>query len=116
MQLSSFSEPALPAAWTDMLGQIQRALAQSLKTLEERAGDPESPETSEAVEAAAVWQHIDNRLQSCAADMTARLDQIDQDAAALQPALASAQEALERWLQTSGQVGQRVAELASRAV
>ena len=109
MLLSSSSEPVLPAAWNDILEQIQQALAETLHATEQRIGARET--TPETRRARSVGEGLDQSLAHAAgaADcekLTAETEQI----------LAAAQEAVDRWLATAAQVGQKLADLAARAV
>jgi hypothetical protein len=108
MPLSSSHEPVLPTAWIEVLKSIQRVLAGALKAADARAAafealPPEQPMT------------LANDSELLAPTLDAPLP-CEQQMAETEQALASSQEALDRWLATAAQVGQRLAEQASRAV
>jgi hypothetical protein len=108
MRLSALPEPVLPAAWTDVLEQIQRVLADALQAADARAL---------ALEALPAEQPsaLDDARDLLAPGADASLP-CERQVAETDQALASSQEALDRWLATAAQVAQRLAEQASRAV
>ena len=111
MPLSSSSEPALPAVWTQVLDQIQQALTEALRATEERASalDAQAPEdTGKQRDLSAVIEALTSPAERTSVSQEAMAE--------AEQALAAAQAALERWLAAAGQVGQRLAEQAARAV
>src|SRR5262249_13365977 len=112
MPLSSSAEPALPAAWNDVLDQIQRALAETLRATEQRPQALESTPIDETSRARSVSEGLSESL----ADASGSADESEKRTAETERTLAGAQEALDRWLAMAAQVGQRLADLAARAV
>jgi hypothetical protein len=111
MPLASPSEPALPAAWTDVLDRIQLMLADALRAAEarERALEAEAPRS-----AAQPLEPSDECI--ALVERAGAVPGCDELAAATERDLDAAQAALDRWLASAGQVAQRLAELATRAV
>jgi hypothetical protein len=105
MSLSSSTEPALPSAWTDVLDHIQRVLADALRAADARAQALEAIRPDEAGEVPLVSDGNDVLAHPC-----------EQQAAETEQILASAQEALDRWLASAAKTTQRLAEQAARAV
>ena len=108
MRLSALPEPVLPAAWTDVLEQIQRVLADALQAADARAA---ALEAVPAEQPPALSEGPDLLAPTTDAGLPC-----EQQVAETEQALASSQEALDRWLATAAQVAQRLAEQASRAV
>lgn len=111
MPFSSSSEPALPAAWTDVLDRIQCVLADALSAAAARAQALESAPFEGVGEAR---RPSEGELSPGPASVTTL--ECAKHVAETERILAAAQEALNRWLATSVQVGQRLAEQAGRAV
>jgi hypothetical protein len=111
MPLSSSSEPALPAAWTDVLDRIRHVLAEALRAAETRARalEAEGPENAQQSSCP-----IANRF--ALDEKPAAVAECDELALETERALDTAQAALDRWLETVAQAAQRLAELATRAV
>jgi hypothetical protein len=112
MPLSSSTEPALPAAWTQVLEQIQQVLAEALRAAEERARALDAPGSEEEA-----GNHRDlNAVVEALASPAESAPLSQETIAEAEQALAVAQAALDRWLAAAAQVGQRLAEQAARAV
>src|SRR5262245_46485119 len=106
MPYSAPIEPVLPAAWTDVLDRIQHVLAGALQAAEARA---------HALENSTILRPIaDGDLTITGAAILAVPCEIS--TAETEQALASAQEALNRWLAAAEHVRQRLAEQAARSV
>jgi len=111
MPLASSSEPALPAAWTDVLDRIQLVLAEALRAAQarERALEATGPESA--------GQPLGPSEENITlVEKSGAVADCDELAAATERALDAAQAALDRWLASAGQVTQTLAELATRAV
>jgi len=108
MPLSSSNEPVLPTAWTEVLKSIQRVLANALQAADVRAA---ALEALPAEQPSAL-----NNAHDVLAPLADGNLPCEQQMAETEQALASSQEALDRWLATAAKVGQRLAEQASRAV
>ena len=108
MPLSSSNEPVLPTAWTEVLRSIQRVLADALEAADARAA---ALEVVPAEQPPALSEGPDLLAPTTDAGLPC-----EQQVAETEQALVSSQEALDRWLATAGQVAQRLAEQASRAV
>jgi hypothetical protein len=110
MPFSSSAEPALPAAWTDVLDRIQHVLADVLQATEARA---RALDTSSLEEAS-----LSRRLSE--AELLTRPSKTVEDCEELggeiEQVLTAAQAALSQWLETAAQVRQRLAELTARAI
>ena len=108
MPLSSSNEPVLPTAWTEVLRSIQRVLADALQAADARAAALEAlpaEQPSALSEGPNLLAPLADASLPC-----------EQQVAEMEQALASSQEALDRWLASAAQVAQRLAEQASRAV
>jgi hypothetical protein len=114
MPFLSTSEPGLPAAWMDMLEQIQRALADALTATTQR---------EQALEGTAAPGN--GERESECLRLLQQLDAIKSPGESLEnmdsiktteDALADAQAALDAWLTRAEQAAQRLAEQAGRAV
>jgi hypothetical protein len=110
MPFSSSAEPALPAAWTDVLDRIQHVLADVLHAAEERARALEEWPLENASTLRGVSE---GGLHGNASDPGENSKKLAEET---EQVLAAAQEALDLWLATAGQVRQRLAELATRAI
>lgn len=116
MLIPSSPAPALPAAWTEMLEQIQRTLAATLEATLECEQALESIIPAEASARLATWSRRLERLQPITERAEALKGRPEETALATEEALQSAQAALDQWLAKAAQVGQRLADLAGRAV
>jgi|SRR5947209_19811660 len=106
MPHSPSSEPALPAAWTNVLDHIQRVLAEALRNAEIRA---------QALEVVNEPQRL-GEAKLASAPLLRSHDHCEELAAETERLLAAAQEALDHWQAKAAHVGQTLAELAGRAV
>jgi hypothetical protein len=111
MPLTSPSEPTLPAAWTQVLEQIQQVLAETSRAVEERAHALDAPDSEEHGKP----RDLDAVLYAVASAAESK-PMREETLAEAEQSLARAQAALDCWLATAGQLGQRLAEQATRAV
>lgn len=114
MPFLSSAEPGLPAAWMDMLEQIQRALADALDAVTAREQALVATHADGEREREAAWTRLLGQLDAIqtgeeSAENTESLN-------AAEDALAAAQSALDAWLSKAGQAAQRLADQAGRAV
>jgi hypothetical protein len=116
MPIPSSHAPALPAAWTEMLDQIQRALAETLEATLECERRLEPGDVTAASERQAAWSRLLQQLQPLTERTEALAGRPEQTARATAEALESAQAELDQWLAKAAEVGQRLADLAGRAV
>src|SRR5437879_6341858 len=93
MPFSPSSEPALPAAWTDALERIQRVLAEAMHAADARAQALEKSVVDESSRARSVSEGIPSLAHA-----SGSAHQYDGLATEIEESLASAQEALDRWL------------------
>jgi hypothetical protein len=104
-------EPVLPAAWTEVLDEIQQALAEALRMLDKRAEAleaiklPEPGSVASRTEAACVPLLTQEPIESS----EVRIAEVEQH-------VTAAQETLDRWLASAAQAAQRLAEQAVRSV
>ncbi len=104
-------QPVLPAAWTEVLDEIQQALAEALRMLDKRAEAleaiklPEPGSLASRTEAACLPLLTQEPIESS----EVRIAEVEQH-------VTAAQEALDRWLASATQAAQRLAEQAVRSV
>ncbi|HMF14881.1 MAG TPA: hypothetical protein VKE94_21345 [Gemmataceae bacterium] len=112
MPPSASREPALPAAWSDVLDRIQGVLAEALQGVEARL---RALQTEPTVSGSPSWNlRIDNATVNTGPGAGAHAWvglEVE-----MEQALAAAQEGLDRWLASAAQVWQKLAEHAARVV
>jgi hypothetical protein len=113
MPFLSSSEPGLPAAWIDMLEEIQHALAAALHaaTKREHVQEATQPPVDEWKIA---WDRLLERLDTL--KMPGNPAGNAERLMATEDALSAAQSALDAWLAKAAQAAQRLADQAGRAV
>jgi hypothetical protein len=109
MRFSSPTESGLPTEWTGALDRIQRVLADTLRALDDRIAAFDAEATTDA------GPRLELPVQLITPSPDPSLPS-EQQTAEIEQTLAAAQAGLEQWLTEAGQVAQKLADHAARAV